>query len=458
MPTPSESPAAVSGTSSKTLQLLRKRLRQLVRVLLVVTIGLAVAAGALAIWWLNSLNGLPDIGDPFDVAAFRAAPRIPDDRNAFAWFRRAEKMLTPWPELPGAVDRFSPTVSWSKADPRLRAWVEENRRALELFQEGAEQSDASLDLAGDPSTSFDYSYVNPGPLDLLALLEASRRQEGGDTAGAWSCYRAVLRAVAHGSRRENFQQSRVNLHSAWLRTRLATWAADPRTTIPQLHAALDEALKAEPRPDWDSYTLKIRYISTMSMLDGPMRPYVRQEVEGERTYRLGDLQAPDGVIESGEAARRFLLREPERSRRVVRLLYAHWLAHVESRELRPRRPAVRARLTASRPASVALYPVGPDAPAGARSLTPQELASWLVTARDANLLILLFNSSGDPWPPNLMYRRAHRALVIMLASELYRRERGTLPPSDEALIGTYLKSLPEDGSADLADETTPTVE
>ena len=127
MPTPSESPPAVSGTSSKTLQLLRKRLRQFVRVLLVVTIGLAVAAGALAIWWLNSLNGLPDIGDPFDVTAFRAA--IPDERNAFAWFRRAEKMLTPWPELPGAVDRFSPTVSWSKADPRLRAWVEENRRA-----------------------------------------------------------------------------------------------------------------------------------------------------------------------------------------------------------------------------------------------------------------------------------------------------------------------------------------
>src|SRR6185312_4795920 len=138
--------------------------------------------------------------------------------------------------------------------------------------------------------------------------------------------------------------------------------------------------------------------------DVPMRSHVRQEVEGERTYRLGDLQVPDGVIESGEAARRFLLREPERSRRVVRLLYAHWLAHVEARELRPRRPAVRARLTASRPASVALYPVGPDAPAGARALTPHGLASWLVAARDAKLLILLYNNSGDPWPPNQMYR------------------------------------------------------
>ena len=46
----------------------------------------------------------------------------------------------------------------------------------------------------------------------------------------------------------------------------------------------------------------------------------------------------------------------------------------------------------------------------------------------------------------------------MLAGELYHRERGTLPPSEEALVGTYLKSLPDDGSADLADEMTPTVE
>ena len=33
-------------------------------------------------WWLVQLVGLPDVGDPFDVAAFRAF-RIADDRNAF---------------------------------------------------------------------------------------------------------------------------------------------------------------------------------------------------------------------------------------------------------------------------------------------------------------------------------------------------------------------------------------
>jgi hypothetical protein len=110
MPTQSESPAAVRGSASKTLQLLRKRLRQLGRVMLVLAIGLALGGTALAIWWLTSLNGLPDIGDPFDVAAFRAA-RIPDDQNAFTFFRRAAEKLTPWPDLPRAVGLSAATVS-----------------------------------------------------------------------------------------------------------------------------------------------------------------------------------------------------------------------------------------------------------------------------------------------------------------------------------------------------------
>jgi hypothetical protein len=46
----------------------------------------------------------------------------------------------------------------------------------------------------------------------------------------------------------------------------------------------------------------------------------------------------------------------------------------------------------------------------------------------------------------------------MLATEIYRRERGAPPPSEDALVGTYLQGLPDDGSAELADGTTPTVE
>jgi hypothetical protein len=89
-------------------------------------------------------------------------------------------------------------------------------------------------------------------------------------------------------------------------------------------------------------------------------------------------------------------------------------------------------------------------------LPPHELARWLLATRDAKLLM----QEGDVMLMlrHRQYHRAHRDLVIILPTEIYRRERGALPPSEETLVGTYLKSLPDDGSADLADETTPTVQ
>ena len=177
-----------------------------------------------AIWWLTSLNGLPDIGDPFDVAAFRAF-RVPDDQNAFTFLRRAKEALTPG----------SPPCrrsSWSEASPKSREWVEANRRAIELFQQGAEQSDAA-NPCGD-------SVVDGQRLALLVLLEGEKRLESGDMAGAWDCNRAVLRMATHTRRRGSLRQ-RQDLDAYWyglLRQRLDTWAADPRTTIPQLRTRL----------------------------------------------------------------------------------------------------------------------------------------------------------------------------------------------------------------------------
>jgi hypothetical protein len=105
---------------------------------------------------------------------------------------------------------------------------------------------------------------------------------------------------------------------------------------------------------------------------------------------------------------------------------------------------------------VLLYHVSPDAPAGARALSPEEVASWLVTTIDAKLAS---RYEFLAWTTvRRREQRSDRELLVLLAGEIYRRERGALPPSGDALVGTYLKSLPDDGSADLADETTPTVE
>jgi hypothetical protein len=461
--TPAPAPRAVSGTSQKLLRLLRKRLRQLARVTLVLTICLAVAASAFAIWWLTSLNGLPDIGDPFDVAAFRAF-RIPDDQNAFAFLRRAIEKVTPIRTGEGPYPN-APKFSWSIANPASREWAGENREALELFLQGADRPDAAHSAA-EPTTRRGL-----GSLDEVAFLEGSRRQESGDTVGAWDCYRAVLRMITHIKRRGNTDQRySAKKASVGLQRRLTDWATDPRTTPAQLHTALDEVLNNEPNPEWDISAIKYGYIDLMREIERPLPLSVKQEIDGEWTFGLADMALSPTTIAGLAAARRFLLREPERSRRALRLLCANYLAHAETRGLPPPKPAVWAKftyLTSTNPVTkvsfkVPLYPVSPVAPAGARALPPQELARSLVATLDARVRI----SDVDlPWPPDRVADRravsdhkAHHELVIMLATEIHRRERGSLPFSDEALVGTSLKSLPDDRSHDVDDGTAPIVE
>ena len=331
---------------------------------------------------------------------------------------------------------------------------------MELFIKAAEQVDGISGPVGEPLPGENNSWVPPYQASSwgllgMTLMEGRLREERGDMAGAWDCYRAVLRMTVHVRRRERLKdRARVTLWLPTLQKHLATWAADPRTTIHQVRRALEEVVECRPMPEWDAFTLKIEYLDLMRFLDRRFVP-PREQIEEEWTYRLGEMQLPVDLALGLYQVKRGLAREPERSRRVIRLLFANWLAHVEHPG--QRKPAARARFHIAKLTNgVLLYQVSPDAPADARALSPREVASWLVTTNDAKLA---FRYGFLAWP-NVRRReqRSYRELLVLLAGEIYRRERGALPPSDEALVGTYLKSLPDDGSADLADEMTPTVE
>ena len=228
----------------------RRRLRIAVLLLLV------MVAGPPSFWALQ-LWGLPDIGEPFDVRAFREMT-IPDDRNAFVPYRQAVELLKP---LARYVDNSSSMRSnwlagWSKTTPQVRQWVEENRRALDLFLQGADRPDAlEPSLASDRDRnemSFGLECLN-----RLALLEASRLGEQGDMAGAWGCYRAVLR-LTHQVRLRGTLNRRgyaMDWHFR-LRGRLSTWARDPRTSPATLRRAIDDVTACESLIPSESYTLK----------------------------------------------------------------------------------------------------------------------------------------------------------------------------------------------------------
>ena len=443
--------AAASVKPSRFRGWLKRRARQLLILVLVCAGSLLLIACGAMIRRSVGLIGLPDVGDPFDVVAFRSF-RIPEDQDAVVLFRQAAAKVPSLPSLPVGVRRLGPGVGWAQADPKLREWALANREALEMFRQGADRSD------GIPHPSSDwvdnYQYLNLGPLVWMALLEGARLEEQGETARAWTWYRSVLRMRIHVMRRGSvYQRLFADRMCSGLQSRIATWAADRRTDVPLLRRALEDVRAFEPKSEWDSFSLKVDYLVMMSTLDSPSS-WVHQGDDENTDFRIGGEKLPPNLAALLQVGRQFLANEPERSRRVLRLAYANWLAHVDDPNAQNEKPVVRASFRAHKQhSSLFFYTASPKTPATARVLSPPDLASWLMTARDAQLALAQW-----PWPSiRISERREYRAMVVLLAEELYRRERGASPPSEEALVGLYLDHLPDDGSYELDDGTALTV-
>jgi hypothetical protein len=428
---------------------LARRGRQLLRFSIFLVIGLLIAAAVLEIYRGASMIGLPDVGDPFDVAEFRAF-RVPADQDAVVLLREAEQKLTRMPSLSNSVRRLGPI--WSKAEPELRDWAAANRPLLEKFRQASERPDAILHSNFDRFDRF--RYLNLGEFAWLASLEGSRLEEQGDMAGAWNYYKAVFRMKVHVMRRgSTFERYVADQNCNVLRMHIASWAADRRTTSAMLRQALDDIKAGEPTPEGDAFSLKVDYLGLMNELDGEWG-VVQHGDEEDQHIKIAGEELPPNLAQTIYAVRRYYWNEPKRSRRVLRMVFANWLAHVEEKDPRHKKPAARAVFSAwERTASIPFYRVGPGVPLAARRLAPEDLAERLVRAPDAKLLL-----SGWLWTAiRTTERREYRELVVVLAGALYQRDHGNPPTSDQSLVGRYLDQLPDDGSDELDDGKAPTV-
>ena len=382
------------------------------------------------LWWATQLVGLPDVGDPFDLVAFRAET-IPDDRNAFVLYRQAVQAYRPPDRSDKTITiRFNRQARWPTAEPWVRQWVEANRPALDLIRQGSERPDAFDPGAGKYGGSADFEAL--ALLQQAILIEASRLEDQGDMAGAWAWYRVDLRLIHHVSLRA--ETYRRHIASNWhdeLNMRLLGWAADSRTTPELIRAAIADAMAAGALVASDAYTLKAEYQRLMAgretwdFVGGAAPP------AWLRYFKAPRFLTPE-QIEDIMAADRTWHAEPERSKRLARLLLANRLAYLD---LPPaRRPAPEADLL-----PVKLYKFGSEAPPAARALTPAKLDRWLDSSTHAADLTLWWNK---PWLAG-REQAAQQTLLVLLGSELYRRAHaGANPPTDEALVGPYLPSLP----------------
>ncbi len=411
------------------------------RVLTAAAVLLAMMA-APPLWWCVQLLGLADIGEPFDVRAFRSLA-IPDDRNAFVLYRKAAGLLKSSGLSRRNLCPFNVQARWSQADPAFRDWLEAHREAMGLYREGSDRPDA-LDFG--PPDSPESQRLRSALISFyfLALLEASRLEQLGDMAGAWSWYRAAIRATYHQGRHAPVWV-RINAQNwhGFLRQRLDSWAADKRTTTANLRRAVDDLVACEAILPSDADTIKSEYPAMEKELEGPDNPGLGEPYSRlSAFFKSWEIRPTPEQLHTISEAWRTWRRESERSRRVLRLTVANWIAYYELPRKRRPNPSNGVR------GPVPFYELGPEAPATARAVSPAELSRWLASTIDADVLL---RNRGFLQGLRIVKhhdRANHQALVILVASELYRRERGTDPPSDEALVGTYLEELPDDGSDD----------
>lgn len=151
-----------------------------------------VTVAGVAVWRMRSLDGLPDVGDPFDVSEAARPIPISDEDNAFVSYDAARRMLTTL-TLANARSLRKPST-WSNADQQARDYLEQNRLALEKWREGSERPDAIYHQPNEMSVASSLPMAQHlRTFCQLASLEGSRLEEQGAMAGTWSWYIGMLR-------------------------------------------------------------------------------------------------------------------------------------------------------------------------------------------------------------------------------------------------------------------------
>jgi hypothetical protein len=395
-------------------------------VLAAYTLALVLAGGF--VWWVASLRGLPDIGEPFDVRAHELV-RVPGSRNAFVVYREAARRFR---EVDAArymaYGRFWSETDWARAIPALREWALENRPALETWLPGTERPEAVKLQPKD--WRVDSRLWPEQPLQAivqLALLEGSRRERAGDLAGAWTMYRAALRCSRHVGMHGPLMAREIGLGFLRpTRRHIRRWIRAPGLTPDLLREAREDVETCIAMTPPASVTVRTEYFALDAALAQP-----------ERWGRYG-LHDPSVWYSSNPWALRMahvVRREPERSRRILRLLIAGILGQCD------RPPALRPSTVDD---AYPIYTHDSSTPRSVRAVRPERLQAAL----EESILRGLFPALG----PFLLHCQqetdALRGLRVEMAARHYALERGAPPGNYGALVGTYLRALPEGVSSD----------
>ena len=381
-----------------------------------------IALPIVAVGWRRSqLAGLPDVGNTFEVPAPRPGGPVPDDRNSFVLYRQAAGRFR---DLSGDKDdSFKANFRWAWADANIRRWVTDNREAVSLLRAGSERPEACLEQPGKPTDLLDPDggaiVSRLLAICQVALFEAGRLRTEGDPAGAWASLKAVVRASRDIERAAPRCLTLATFLVQEAHDPVADWTKDPSVDVALLRHALDNLAAVEALTPPLSHFYRREYRAVDESLKYP------EPLIAERAKHLADV----GIVDLSSFAAgldAFLRGEPDRSRRVLRLLAANDLAWCD----RPgfERPPLAVP-------GLHIYQVDPSTPPAARALSPEDLARWSEW--------LLFHPAPswrtgelEAWDQN--DRRSLSQLKENLAVALFTRETGHAPASSAEALRHYL--------------------
>jgi hypothetical protein len=211
---------------------------------------------------------------------------------------------------------------------------------------------------------------------------------------------------------------------------IRAWAEHPNQSPSSLRRALDEVITINAMTPSMAENLRSEYFAFSGFLHEPDISLAKIELQIVESKTRPDL-SPFGAMK--ESLWRLALREPERSRRLIRVVWANWLSAADL--------PVGERLGRGHKLPYGYFYDPPsDSPENVRTVAPGRINRWVGSTRYLREMVPGIDNL-DKAEGNEAAMRA--ALVVELAEQLYLRENGHPPDSPDKLVGPYLKALPE---------------
>ena len=257
------------------------------------------------------LSVLPDIGDPFDVAALLQVDLAPAE-NAFTGYRFAFAKYVENSSAAGEGLKAIDELGWKAATPEVVKWLDDNQASLSRFRDASRGDQAvALPPREYPRNQSDHVQEMRNFSQLSHYL-ALRQEAAGDLEGLWETLLPCFRASRHCGMQGHFMEriTGMAIHSM-MAGDITRWARHARVTEAQLQFALSETRRAYALTPLPSVTFQCEYLFEQNVIQEDMADFFDDEMREERHLRL------------------YLNGEPALSKRILQHTFANYLAYCD---------------------------------------------------------------------------------------------------------------------------------